>query len=209
MNQICRKDSLARNMNRMLKLFPQDYNVFPRTWCLPAESVSTCNVVFFFFFVHSFAANDPSLPPSLPPRSYSDFQAYARTKKSRSYICKPDAGCQGRGIFITKSCKDIPQEERMICQVYVSKASAPFDPARSAKTHTGRTGSSSPPQPFLIDGYKFDLRVYVLVTSCDPLGAFVFEEGLVRFCTAKYSEPAHGNVVRNIHPVVSQTLFPS
>lgn len=45
MSEICRKDSLARNMNRMLKLFPKDYNIFPRTWCLPAESV--CSIVSF------------------------------------------------------------------------------------------------------------------------------------------------------------------
>lgn len=39
MSEICRKDLLSRNMNRMLKLFPKDYNIFPRTWCLPAEWV--------------------------------------------------------------------------------------------------------------------------------------------------------------------------
>ena len=37
MSEICRKDLLARNMNRMLKTFPKEYNVFPKTWCLPAE----------------------------------------------------------------------------------------------------------------------------------------------------------------------------
>nr|XP_025037220.1 tubulin polyglutamylase TTLL13P-like [Pelodiscus sinensis] len=37
MMEICRKDLLARNLNRMLKLFPKEYNIFPRTWCLPAE----------------------------------------------------------------------------------------------------------------------------------------------------------------------------
>lgn len=55
-----------------------------------------------------------------------------------------------------------------------------------------------PLQPFIIDGYKFDLRIYILVTSCDPLRIFMFREGLVRFCTTKYNEPALGNVVRNI-----------
>lgn len=35
-------------------------------------------------------------------------------------------------------------------------------------------------QPFLIDGYKFDLRIYALITSCDPLRIFVYNEGLVR-----------------------------
>lgn len=37
MAEICRKDLLARNLNRMLRLFPKEYCIFPRTWCLPAE----------------------------------------------------------------------------------------------------------------------------------------------------------------------------
>ena len=37
MSEICRKDLLARNMSRMLKMFPKDFHFFPRTWCLPAE----------------------------------------------------------------------------------------------------------------------------------------------------------------------------
>jgi len=50
-------------------------------------------------------------------------------------------------------------------------------------------------QPFLIDGFKFDLRVYVVVTACDPLRIFVFNEGLARFATAKYVAPTQSNVV--------------
>lgn len=37
MSEICRKDLLARNMGRMLKMFPKDFHFFPRTWCLPAD----------------------------------------------------------------------------------------------------------------------------------------------------------------------------
>nr|XP_014340386.1 PREDICTED: tubulin polyglutamylase TTLL13 isoform X3 [Latimeria chalumnae] len=137
MSEICRKDLLARNMNRMLKLFQKEYNIFPRTWCLPAD--------------------------------YGDFQAYCRMKKNKTYICKPDSGSQGKGIFITRNPKDIKSGEHMICQQYISK-------------------------PFIIDGFKFDLRIYVLVTSCDPLRIFIYREGLARFATKRYVEPRENNL---------------
>lgn len=40
-----------------------------------------------------------------------------------------------------------------------------------------------------------DFRVYVLVTSCDPLRIYVFNDGLARFATMKYLEPTNGNIV--------------
>ncbi|XP_033634815.1 tubulin polyglutamylase ttll6-like isoform X1 [Asterias rubens] len=138
MGEICRKDLLGRNLTRMLKLFPKEYAIFPRTWVLPAD--------------------------------YGDFQAFCRTKKNKTYITKPESGCQGKGIAITKNpMKDIKPGEHMVCQQYLTK-------------------------PFLIDGFKMDLRVYVVVTSCDPLRVFVYKDGLARFATVKYTEPTNGNV---------------
>ncbi|XP_051894691.1 tubulin polyglutamylase ttll6 [Pristis pectinata] len=137
MNEICRKDLLARNLNRMLKLYPKDYNIFPKTWCLPSE--------------------------------YHDFVAYSRTRKIKTFICKPDSECQGRGIFLTRNVSDIKPGEDMVCQVYI-------------------------PKPFILDGFKFDLRLYVLITSCDPLRIYFYDEGLIRFATMKYSEPTEKNL---------------
>ncbi|XP_053319744.1 tubulin polyglutamylase TTLL13-like [Spea bombifrons] len=137
MNAIYRKDLLARNMNRLLKLFPEEYNIFPRTWSMPAD--------------------------------YGAFQDYGRINKGETFICKPGTGSQGTGIFLTHNTKDIKRYDKVVCQQYLGK-------------------------PFLIDGFKFDLRIYVLVTSCDPLRVYMYKEGIVRFATIDYIEPSHANL---------------
>lgn len=41
-------------------------------------------------------------------------------------------------------------------------------------------------KPYLISGNKFDLRIYVYVTSYDPLRVYIFNDGLVRFASCKW-----------------------
>ena len=66
-------------------------------------------------------------------------------KKLPWLIVKPDGGAQGNGIFLTNSLKDIPvdSDKPIAVQQYIEK-------------------------PLTIGGLKFDLRVYVLVTSVAP-----------------------------------------
>ena len=41
--------------------------------------------------------------------------------------------------------------------------------------------------PHTLNEYKYDLRIYVLVTSYDPLKIYIYKNGLVRFATQKYN----------------------
>ncbi len=46
----------------------------------------------------------------------------------------------------------------------------------------------------MIDGLKFDLRIYVLILNLYPLEIFLYNEGLVRFATIDYRAPSSDNL---------------
>ena len=98
-----------------------------------------------------------------------DLKSFLLSKKNPYVIVKPEASCQGRGIYITKRIEDIDPDERHVVQEYLTK-------------------------PYLIDDLKFDLRIYVLITSCDPLRIFIHEDGLTRFATEEYEKPSVNNI---------------
>lgn len=81
-------------------------------------------------------------------------------------------------ISLIRNCEKLPAQDHFIVQEYLDK-------------------------PFLMEGYKFDLRIYILVTSCDPLRIFLYNDGLVRMGTEKYHTPNESNLVRL--PYVIQT----
>jgi tubulin polyglutamylase TTLL4 len=78
------------------------------------------------------------------------------------WILKPPASSCGRGVRLLRKGQPVPRGKKCILQKYLSS-------------------------PLLIEGRKVDLRLYVLVTSMEPLRVYVFREGLARFSTQKYS----------------------
>ena len=54
-------------------------------------------------------------------------------------------------------------------------------------------------KPHLLRGFKYDLRIYIVVTSFDPLKAYIFQEGLVRLATQQYTTSKSSLKKRFIH----------
>lgn len=90
-------------------------------------------------------------------------------KSERTIIVKPDCGSQGKGILIIQDFDDLDDyDENAVAQYYIP--------------------------PLLLNGKKFDMRIYVLVTSCDPLRIYILNEGMIRFCTEDYRPPKASNL---------------
>ena len=49
-------------------------------------------------------------------------------------------------------------------------------------------------KPLLIDGLKFDLRIYLLITGVDPLRMYVHQKGFARLAVHKYRSPVGSNL---------------
>ncbi|RQM22868.1 hypothetical protein B5M09_008243 [Aphanomyces astaci] len=122
------------------------------------------------------AEKDPALVEKLDfipvtytlPGDYSLFVEEFRRNPNVMWIMKPCSKAQGKGIFIINKLSQIKKWA-------------------NAKAVEGYVVSRYIETPLLIGGKKFDLRMYVLVTSYRPLQAFVYSEGFARFCNVKYS----------------------
>lgn len=137
---ISRKVELAKNIERMQKSMPRVFTFHPKTFLLPGQ--------------------------------YGELRSFMLSiskSTKRTFIIKPDAGSQGKGIILVQNPDQIEDYyESAVAQQYIS--------------------------PFLIDGYKFDLRIYALLTSVDPLRIYIHKEGMARFCTEKYVKPKQSNL---------------
>ncbi|KAM3724823.1 Tubulin polyglutamylase ttll-4 [Dirofilaria immitis] len=96
------------------------------------------------------------------PRDIKKLKAYLHSNPPRIVIIKPPASARGTGISIATKIKQIPKKIPLVAQHYIDR-------------------------PLIVNSTKFDLRLYVYVTSLDPLRIYLYNDGLVRFASVPYS----------------------
>mmetsp|Transcript_20030 Transcript_20030/g.79896 ORF Transcript_20030/g.79896 Transcript_20030/m.79896 type:complete len:307 (+) Transcript_20030:3-923(+) len=155
--ELTRKDLMVKNIKRYLREAAKE-------WDKAAGS-------------GGHAAHEP-VPDFVPttymlPADYSLFVEEFRRCPNAMWIMKPYNAAQGRGIFIVNKLNQIKRwsngrwanaslKESYVISRYIEN-------------------------PLLIGGKKFDLRLYVLVTSYRPLRVYQYAHGFARFCNVKYN----------------------
>ena len=88
------------------------------------------------------------------------FSNYNNDDINNLWIVKPKNGNTGKGVHIFNSLEN--ETDNYLISRYIYN-------------------------PHLINGYKYDLRIYVLVTGLKPLRIYLNKEGLVRIATEKFT----------------------
>ena len=170
------RSKLFDNTNIVWKLMKQDrmfpflqtlnkyqkFNHFPMTWQLSRKD----NLYNNYYNMKLKFPDDYNYMPEtyVLPRDYEIFvneklKDFDLNDETRLWLLKPCASSRGRGIRLLTDKENIPK--KIIATHYIHN-------------------------PHLINGRKYDMRLYLLVTGYCPLKIYLFDNGLARFCSEEY-----------------------
>ena len=172
------------NMQQVIREIHQNqhYNHFPYTFALGRKDYMYKH---YKKFRNQFKEDYNFVPETfILPEDGNDFlEKYKNiipnlTYSKIKFIVKPVGSSRGRGIRILSDKSEfkhllkkslIRHGKNYLISRYISK-------------------------PHLINNKKYDLRVYVLISSLYPLKIYIYKEGLVRFATEDYTKGNYDNV---------------
>jgi tubulin polyglutamylase TTLL5 len=156
----------------------QRVNHFEDSKQLTRKDLLKKNIQRYVDIGHKLSAEFEIMPKTfLLPHEYTQFiQSYTfyenmkkeeiktigTTQLHNYWILKPVGLSRGRGISLITDINDITYSQASVIQKYIER-------------------------PLCLHGYKFDLRIYVVVTSFHPLEAFIYRDGFARVSTQEYS----------------------
>ena len=200
--ELCRKDNLSKNVKRVRRQFEKEgnaemaarYDFAPTTFVLPGD---------YALFVEEFkkpaaAAGGPSGGAAggsgggggsgAAADGTATPGAGAAGAGGCTWIMKPVGRSQGKGIFLFTKLSQITQWKSD------SRWRAPDNPGVESYVVQRYVAN-----PYLVGGKKFDMRLYALVTSFQPLTVYVYRAGFCRFSASRYSSDAADVANRFMH----------
>merc|ERR1719373_412946 len=121
------------------------------------------------------------------PQEYNMFVEEFKKHSGSTWIMKPVGRSQGAGIFLVNKLSQIQQW----------RPATNWKPPKDGKDPDDDDGAKEGPElyvvqkyvddPLLIGGKKFDMRLYVIVTSYHPLTVYMHRGGFCRFSMTRYS----------------------
>lgn len=93
MFHIYRKNYLAKNIEKMRRAFPEEFDFYPKTWLLPTDHAEVL----------------------------AHLRINSSKRKEFTLIAKPWDQSQGRGIFILTLASEVPSCQKLVVQQYINK----------------------------------------------------------------------------------------
>ena len=108
------------------------------------------------------------------PDDYHTLQAAAQRDPDQLWLLKPKNSARGRDIRLLDDVAETPTDSRWMVQGYLHR-------------------------PHLMDQRKYVLRLYVLITSIEPLRVYLYDQGFAKLASCEYTLDDRSN------PYIHQT----
>ena len=170
--ELCRKDLLIRNVKKHRRRLEREKRTEE------AKALDFCPSTYIL------------------PNDYALFVEEFKKRPGTAWIMKPVGKSQGKGIFLFRKLSEISgwrsaYKSRLMLQNpaaqqqrHGSSSSSTATPPEEVQTYVAQRYIS---KPYLVGGKKFDMRIYALVTSFQPLTCYLYRRGFARFSATRYS----------------------
>lgn len=215
--ELTRKDLTIKNVRRYKRMLEkadrreeaESYDFIPATYSLPAD---------YGLFEVEFKKNPNSIWIMKPPAKAQGKGIFLFTKIADIADWRKDysrnAGTVRTNVGIYSKKADPGDDGKP--QSGVAAPGCTKDEARAAATAGASVGGDIEPylaqryidRPHLIGGKKYDMRVYILVTSWSPLQAWLYRGAFARFCHHRFNLDDIENTFIHVTNVAVQKTNP-